>query len=200
MQALPARRNELVTGWEAALVRLSRLRLYHLNRKTHYWASVVVAVPVLIIICSGLMLQLKKHWTWVQPEEKRGTGTSPAIDLEGILAAMQQVPDMNVRGWSDVNRLDVRPGRGVVKVWLHNGWEVQVDLGTGKVLHAAYRRSDLIESIHDGSFFGGEITKLGLFLPAAVALLVMWATGLWIFLHPFLAKRRRRKVAAAARQ
>ncbi len=72
---------------------------------------------------------------------------------------------MNVDGWDDVNRLDVRPGRGVVKVWLHNGYEVQVDLGTGAVLQTAYRRSDLIESIHDGSFFAGDWTKLGLFLP-----------------------------------
>ena len=72
---------------------------------------------------------------------------------------------MNVQCWDDVNRLDVRPGRGVVKAWLMNGYEVQVDLGTGRVLQTAYRRSDLIESIHDGSFFAGDWTKLGLFLP-----------------------------------
>jgi hypothetical protein len=98
---------------------------------------------------------------------------------------------MNVESWADVNRLDVRPGRGMVKVWLNNGYEVQVDLGSGKVLQVAYRRSDLIESIHDGSFFAGDWTKLGLFLPAGVTLLLLWCSGLRMFWVPFWAKRKR---------
>jgi uncharacterized iron-regulated membrane protein len=163
-----------------------------LNRKVHYWATIVVGLPILIIIGSGIVLQLKKHWTWVQPEEKRGTGTTPAIDMEEILAAVQREPGMAVGGWDDVNRIDVRPGRGIAKVWLKSGWEVQVDLGTGRVLQNAYRRSDLIESIHDGSIFAGEWSKLGLFLPAAVGLFLMWMTGLWMFVLPFIVRRKRR--------
>ena len=166
-----------------------------LNRKVHYWVSFTAALPLLIMIGSGLLLQSKKHWSWVQPAEYRGTGSVPSIDLEGILASVKQVPDLNVGSWNDVNRLDVRPGRGVVKVWLNNGYEVQVDLGTGRVLQTAYRRSDLIESIHDGSFFGGDWTKLGLFLPSGLVLLLLWISGLWMWWVPFVAKRR-----AAARR
>jgi len=40
------------------------------------------------------LLQLKKHWNWVQPQEQRGTGTSPTLDLEGVLASVRGVP-----GW-----------------------------------------------------------------------------------------------------
>ena len=163
-----------------------------LNRKVHYWASFTVALPLLVMIGSGLLLQSKKHWVWVQPAEQRGTGSVPAIDLEGILSRVQQVNGLDVRGWDDVNRLDVRPGRGMVKVWLNSGWEVQVDLGTGRVLQTAYRRSDLIESIHDGSFFAGDWTKLGLFLPAGLVLFLMWLSGLWMWWVPYIAKRRRR--------
>lgn len=162
-----------------------------LNRKIHYWASFIAAVPLLVMIGTGLLLQAKKNWTWVQPAERRGTGTVPVIDLEGVLTALKTVPDMNVASWEDVNRLDVRPGRGVVKAWLQNGYEVQVDLGTGRVLQTAYRRSDLIESIHDGSFFGGDWVKLGLFLPAGVVLLLLWISGLWMWWVPFIGKRRR---------
>ena len=68
---------------------------------------------------------------------------------------------------------------------------MQVDLGTGEVLQVAYRRSDLIESIHDGSFFGGDWTKLGLFLPTGVTLLLLWFGGIWMFWVPFWAKRKR---------
>lgn len=165
-----------------------------LNRKIHYWASFAVAIPLLVMISSGLLLQGKKHWAWVQPVENRGTGTEPVLDFDGILAAIKRVPDMNVQSWSDVNRLDVRPGRGMVKVWLNNGWEIQVDLNNGTILQTAYRRSDLIESIHDGSFFGGDWTKLGLFLPAGLVLLLLWFSGLWMWWLPFIAKRRRKAV------
>ncbi len=105
-----------------------------LNRQVHYWIGFAAALPLLVMIGSGLLLQAKKQWAWVQPAERRGTGTVPALDLEGILASLRTVPDMQVRDWDDVNRLDVRPGRGVVKAWLMNGHEAQVDLGTGRVL------------------------------------------------------------------
>jgi hypothetical protein len=167
-----------------------------LNRKVHYWASFIAAVPLLVMIGSGLLLQAKKHWAWVQPVEHRGTGSTPSIDLAGILASLKTVPGMNVTSWDDVNRLDVRPGRGVVKAWLMNGYEVQVDLGTGRVMQTAYRRSDLIETIHDGSFFGGDWTKLGLFLPAGLTMLLLWLGGLWMWWVPFIAKRRRRAARA----
>lgn len=168
------------------------MRFNLLNRKVHYWATAFIALPVVVMICSGLLLQMKKQWTWVQPAEQRGTGTSPRIGLEEILASVRAVPELGVTGWDDVNRLDVRPGRGMVKVWLESGWEVQVDLGTGRVLQTAYRRSDLIESLHDGSFFAGNFSKLGIFLPTGIVLLVMWVTGLWMFWVPLSAKWKRR--------
>jgi uncharacterized iron-regulated membrane protein len=170
-----------------------------LNRKVHYWASAIFALPLLVIILSGLLLQAKKQSTWVQPAEQRGTGTVPVISLEQMLDRVKQVPDMSVAGWDDVNRIDFRPGRGVAKVWLQNGYEVQVDLGTGRVLQVAYRRSDLIESIHDGSFFAGDWTKLGLFLPTGLTVLLLWLGGAWMFWVPFSAKRKRAIAARAAR-
>jgi hypothetical protein len=163
-----------------------------LNRKIHYWASIAIALPLLLIIGSGLLLQVKKHWSWVQPTEHHGTGTVPLLSFKEILDSVKSVPELGVSGWPDINRLDIRPGRGVVKVWLQNGWEVQVDLGTGQVLHSAYRRSDLIESIHDGSFFAGEWTKSGLFFLAGIGLLLLWISGLWMFSRPLVLKHRRK--------
>jgi hypothetical protein len=162
-----------------------------LNRKVHYWISFGAALPMIVMIASGLLLQSKKHWAWVQPVEQRGTGTEPVIGLDEVLAALRTVPEMNVQTWDDVNRLDVRIGRGVVKAWLMNGYEVQVDLGTGRVLQTAYRRSDFIETIHDGSFFAGDWTKLGLFLPSGIVVLLLWISGMWMWWVPFAAKRKK---------
>lgn len=171
------------------------MRFNLLNRRTHYWLAAACALPLAVITATGLLLQLKKHWAWVQPPERRGAGTVPAVGLEDVLAAARTVSHLDVRGWDDVNRVDLRPGRGVAKVWLKNGWEVQVCLGTGAVLHSAYRRSDVLESLHDGSFFGGDLVKLGLFLPAGAALAVLWASGLWMFAVTWLGKRRVRSRA-----
>jgi hypothetical protein len=60
------------------------------------------------------------------------------------------------------------------------------------VLQTAYRRSDLIESIHDGSFLAGDWTKLGLFLPAGVTLLLLWLSGVWMVWVQYIGKRRRK--------
>lgn len=162
------------------------------NRKVHHWAGFFAAVPILVIIASGLLLQMKKQWNWVQPPEHRGSVTAPGIDFNRIMASLQSVQSLGVTGWDDVDRIDVRPGRGIAKVTLMSRWEAQIDLGTGVVLQTAYRRSDLIESIHDGSFFAGDWTKLGLFLPAGAVLLLLWLTGIWMVWFPFINKRRKR--------
>jgi uncharacterized iron-regulated membrane protein len=167
------------------------MNLNRLNRKVHYWASMIIALPVLVIISSGLLLQIKKQWSWVQPATQRGSGASIMVDFEGILASVRGLSELGVTGWSNVNRLDVRPGKNLAKVRLKNGWEVQIDLGTGRVLQTAFRRSDIIESIHDGSFFFGDCSKLGVFLPTGVALMLLWLTGAWMLWLQLAPKRRR---------
>jgi uncharacterized iron-regulated membrane protein len=165
-------------------------------RNWHYWVSIGIALPALVMMASGLLLQLKKQWDWVQPPEQRGTGTAPVIGLEALKDRLVATPELGVRGWEQIHRIDVRPSRGVAKVSLTDGWEVQVDLGTGAVLQRAYRRSDLIESIHDGSFFGGDAVKLGVFLPTGLLLLFLLLSGLYLFALPYLAKARRRRRAS----
>lgn len=173
------------------------MRLNVLTRRIHYWVTLGIALPVAVIIGSGVLLQVKKQWTWVQPKEVRGTGTVPVIGFDGILAAVRSVPTLGVIGWNDIKRMDIRADRGLAKVTVTGDWEVQVDLGTGKVLKHAYRRSDFIESLHDGSFFLGDLTKLGVFLPTGIALCAMWLTGLWMFWLPFSVRRKRRRALAA---
>lgn len=163
-----------------------------LNRKVHYWASAIIAVPLFIIICTGIVLQLKKHWTWVQPPEQRGSVKAPVLELSDILEAVKKDARLGVTSWDDVNRLDVRPDKGIVKVWLKSDWEAQVDLGTGEIKQVWFRRSDWIESIHDGSIFG-DVVKLGLFFPTAITLLLLWLGGMWMWLYPLMNKRKVRQ-------
>jgi porin len=113
-----------------------------------------------------------------------------SIGWDAFLVAARTAPETQITTWDDVQRIDVRPSRGIAKIRGKSRWEVQVDTSTGEVLHVAYRRSDLIESLHDGSFFG-DATKLAIFLPTGIVLFGLWLTGIWLWLAPHVAKRRR---------
>lgn len=167
------------------------MKLHSLNRKVHYWGAIIIALPVLIIISTGLLLQMKKQLSWVQPPEKRGDSQNLTLTFPQILAVCRSVPEAGVDTWGDVNRIDVRPTRGMIKVTAKNNWEVQIDSVSGRVLQTAYRRSDLIEAIHDGSWFH-DAAKLWIFLPAAFVLLILWLTGIYLFFLPIFVRRRQR--------
>ena len=159
----------------------------------------MIALPVLLVIGTGLLLQVKKQVPWVQPPTERGSSMEPQLSFDQILEVARTVPEAEIESWEDVDRLDVRPGKGVVKVRAKNRWEIQVDTATGEVLQAAYRRSDLIESLHDGSFFH-EKAKLWVFLPSGLVLLGMWLTGIYLFFLPYYVVQRRRRRAGKERK
>ena len=159
------------------------------NRKLHRWGALIVALPFLIVIVTGILLQVKKQVAWIQPPTQKGESKIPAIGFDGLLIAARSQPEAMISDWSDVERIDIQPSKGVAKVQSTKRWEVQVDLASGKVLQTAYRRSDLIESLHDGSWFHPYL-KLAVFLPVAIIVLGLWLTGVYLFFTPILAKRK----------
>lgn len=95
-----------------------------------------------------------------------------------------------------INRIDVRPKKGIVKVTFRNNiYGVQIDAATGEVLQIAKRHSDLIENIHDGSYIDGLMGwKSGIFkliytTVMGLSLLLFCLTGFWLWYGP---KRMRR--------
>ena len=157
----------------------------------------LTCIPLFLVIGSGILLQVKKQAVWIQPATIRGEGVTPEIDWQTLLASTSAVTEAEVSSWTDIDRVDVRPGKGMAKVQCNNRWEVQVDLATGKVLASNYRRSDLIESLHDGSFFS-DVAKLWLFLPNGLVLLGLWCTGIYLWWLPVGVKRKKRKKKARA--
>lgn len=181
-----------------------RARPHVVLRKVHHWLSVLIILQTGLIFGAGLLLMVKKPVDWVQPSTMRGVDpvSVPTLTIEEIFVTAQGVPELNLKSWDDVARFDVQPGKGVVKVIANNNWEAQIDTTTGDVLQTAFRRSDIIERIHDGSFFGNEI-RYFIFLPTGIVLLLLWASGAYLFLHTNinrLLKRSRRRKRAARRQ
>ena len=166
------------------------MKFSKINRLFHRWGSIIIAAPILLVIISGIILLLKKESSWIQPPTKRGGSKELTVSFDTILQKAQSVDEAEINDWGDIARVDVRPSKGMMKVRADNGWEIQLDSQTGEVLQVAYRRTDLIESLHDGTFFHDKV-KLWLFLPSALILLGLWLTGIYLFLLPTLMRRKR---------
>ena len=91
----------------------------------------------------------------------------------------------------EIDRIDVRPDKGVVKVTFVNHYKgLQIDGATGRVLKVEQRRSDLIEHIHDGTIVDRWLNiengwfKLIYTTIMGIALILFTITGFWIWWGP----------------
>ncbi len=138
-----------------------------------------------------MLLLLKKQIHWIQPKTLEGRGEIPELVPSQILEIAKTVPEAQIKSWENIDRLDVRPSEGIIKIKAKNNWEIQIDHQTGEILQIAFRRSDVIENIHDGSIFHKK-AKPWLFLSIAVGLLLLWITGIYLFIFMHQAKRRKK--------
>lgn len=161
------------------------------NRTIHKWGSIIIALPLLIVCVTGILLLLKKEFSFIQPPTIKGTSPVPSLSFEQILSAAQSVDSAEIYNWDDINRLDVRPTKGLIKIRSNNDVEIQIDSGSGEVLHVAIRRSDFIESIHDGTFFEKN-ANLWLMLPVGIISVILLFTGVILFFQPYFKKKKRK--------
>lgn len=159
------------------------------NRKIHKWGSIIIALPLLIVIISGILLLIRKEFAYLQPETQRGLAKVPSISFEQVLIQAKTVKQAQINSWQDIDRLDVRPSKGIIKIKSNNQWEIQLDSKTSEILQVAYRRSDFIESLHDGTYFQDK-ANLWLMLPSAIILLLLAITGLVLFFYPYYKRRK----------
>lgn len=105
------------------------------NRRLHRWGAIAVALPFLLMLATGLLLQVKKQVHWVQPPEQRGRAmaTVPALSMTDILSRAREVPEAGIRSWADIDWLDVRPSKNILKVVSLTRWEIHLELATGEV-------------------------------------------------------------------
>ena len=166
-----------------------------LYRKIHHWGAIIIALPLIIMIGAGILLMLKKEIEWIQPVSEKGVERNivPMASMDNLFAAAKSVEYAGFTSWDELERADLKPGKGIIKFVSTTNWEVQVDTHTTEVLQVAKRRSDVIEAIHDGSYFA-DWTKLGLFLPTGVALLILWLTGVYLFVLTEYKKAKKSKI------
>jgi uncharacterized iron-regulated membrane protein len=170
------------------------MKLFRLFWNIHKWTGIFAAVFFLVICITGALLLLKKNFDYLQPPTQRGAEGELAdfLPIQDVLAAAFESGHPDFRSIDDVDRIDVRPGKRVHKVRSkHNYAEIQVDAITGEILSIDVRRSDLIEHIHDGSIVG-DWFKVWFMPLVALSLLGLVVTGLWIWIHPIIRRKRRK--------
>lgn len=168
-------------------------------RLVHYWLTAFTLVTVAVVAITGVLLSLKKDFDVLQPPSAAASAPGlPATPLDRLLVAVADHSGDSELSWRNIDRIDVRPRDGLAKVILKDRTEYQVDLHTLEVLQTGYRTSDFLETLHDFSVLGNW-GKYLLSLPTGIALLVLWATGAYMFIKPLLVKRRKRRVKARAR-
>jgi len=167
-------------------------------RTYHRWIGLFLALFFCVSALTGILLAWKKDVDLLQPPTQRGQAEDLSSwksldELASIASAAfyEAHPDMSE---NPIDRLDVRPGKGIVKVLLENGWwEVQIDGATGEVKSIARRHSDWIEALHDGSIVSNTFKLLSM-NAIGWGLLLMIGSGIWLWYGPRLHRQRKQRV------
>jgi hypothetical protein len=150
----------------------------------HRWLG-VAATGLLVVVClTGILLNHKRALGLMPdvPNEPSGEFTE-ALPLSVLADRASAVLDPRIVSLG-IDRMDVRPSDGIVKVRYDDRevTEVTVDIHTGEILHVGERNDQFLEKLHTGQLFG----DLWILMSDAGALFLLgiMVTGYWLWLYP----------------
>ena len=163
-------------------------------RGLHKWMAIVIFIPIIFVIVTGIILQVRKPVDAIQPNIYFGVARyQPTASLDMILEAVKAIPEMKVEGWDDIKLYDLRPKHGVVKVRNFAEVEAQIDAKTAQILNVGQRWNDIITLMHEGTTWG---LRFNVFLWISIVWLVMVICGLYLLVietkNVLLGRNRRR--------
>jgi len=179
---------------------LSKLKSYVSSLRSfrvwHRYLGIILLVLILISSVTGILLAWKKNVEIIQPSTQKGESKDlssfKSIEELSEIAFAELIKKYPTQSNNSVDRLDVRPSKGIVKVLFEEGnWEVQVDGTTGEVKSIAKRHSDWIESLHDGSIISDFFKLLSMNI-LGFGLIIMLITGFWLWYAPRLVRKLRK--------
>lgn len=194
----PARRRRRRWSWAA----------FHV----HLWLGVLSTVALLAIAITGILLNHKRGLGLMADVKHQPTAAlAEALPLERLArtaldaaprkareaaprdARAPMSPGDTAASLALIDRMDVRPRDGLVKVRLRDkaSTEVTIDLASGQVLHVGARGDVFLEKLHSGEALGGTAYVV-LSDIAAITLVVMLITGYWLWLFPKWPRRASR--------
>lgn len=167
------------------------------SRVWHRYSGLFLATFLIISALTGILLALKKEVDLIQPPTQKGVSkelsTWKSVQELATIATTEFHKAYPDQIGNEVDRIDVRPSKGVAKVLFDKGyWEVQIDGTSGEVKSIAQRHSDWIEALHDGSIISDGF-KLVSMNVLGIGLLLMIGTGLWLYYGPKKVREMKRR-------
>jgi hypothetical protein len=151
---------------------------------SHLWVGVLFTVVLLVISVTGILLNHKRGLELMPEVEHAPTGEFTRALSLGDLGERALRAANETGSFERIDRMDVRPRDGLIKVRLRNATstEVTLDINDGRVLHIGPRGDVFLEKLHSGEIFGSQ----GILLSdaGAVALTLLLITGYWLWLRP----------------
>ncbi|MGE3608412.1 MAG: PepSY domain-containing protein [Bacteriovoracaceae bacterium] len=144
-------------------------------RRFHRVLSITIALPFLIILLSGIILQLRNVIPFVQPKSVKMERVElmPLKTFEEIISASKVNKE-------DIDQIIYRPNKFHLALRLKNGHEIQMHPQTGEVLVSSPRYTAFLIELHQGSIWG-KLGQYGIILPTALALILLIITGILIY-------------------
>ncbi|MEM9824300.1 MAG: PepSY-associated TM helix domain-containing protein [Bacteroidota bacterium] len=173
---------------------VNRLRRY---RVYHKYIGIVLAILLFISAVTGFFLGWKKNVDLLQPPTQKGQSKDmqawKSVDDLATFAVNGLYEAYPTQEGNEIDRMDFRPSKGIVKVlFKDHWWEVQLDCTSGEVLSVAKRHSDWIEKLHDGSLIS-DTFKLVSMNVLGLGLCLMIITGLWLWYGPKVIRRLKKR-------
>lgn len=167
--------------------------MYHKTRSLHRWIGLFASLFLAVISVTGFFLAMKDRFAFMRPPVQEAAKLERAQDILPVAQVLQVAFDAGHPELAEighVDRVDYRPKDNVFKVVSKDGYrEVQVDGTQGKVVSDAFRNDQLMEDIHDMSFFADLMH--GYLLPlVALFLCFLSISGIVIFLTPIVRRWR----------
>ncbi len=157
-------------------------------RKWHRLVGLSIALFLLVSAVTGFLLGWKKDIALIQPPTQKGVTKELAewksMDELAQLAQSHFTTAFPNETPNFIDRIDVRPSKGIAKVLFKNGWwEVQIDGKTGQILSTGRRHSDWIEQLHDGSLISDGFKLFAMNFLGIGAFFIV-CSGFWLWLGP----------------
>lgn len=161
-------------------------------RRLHKWIALPLFLFMFVIGLTGVLLGWKKQANLTPPTQKGANADARQwLLMDSIQTIALRFASDSLGFRDEIDRLDIRPGKGIVKVvFSRNYTEIQLDLTTGKVLSTQKRWNDVIEQIHDGSIVDhflqteGDPVKTTYTTLTSLGLMLLAFSGFWLWYNP----------------
>lgn len=178
-----------------SVYRQKHAKILRFVRRIHRIFGIWLFIFLFVTGVTGLLLGWKKNsFGLILADTSTGVSNNVYnfLKLDTIVSIADKYSIDNIAP-NEVDRIEVRPDKGIVKINYKNSYTgLQIDASTGEILKVERRNSDLIEHIHDGTWFDRIFgLKSGAFKLiytslCGIGLVIFTLTGFWLWYGPKL--------------